>query len=1113
MLTIHKASAGSGKTYQLAREYIKYILGKKTDEGSYTLEPVQGERHRKLLAITFTNKATEEMKRRIVHQLAVLAGMEPGWKKKSDYLDDFVKEFGCTERQLAEAAADALRGVLFDFGALNISTIDSFFQSILRSFAREAEVNGNYSIEIDQKEIIEESVDEMLSLINRANPTRETRWLLNWIEKYMLSRIEKGEKFSILDRSVYLHSDLIDFISQLTNDDFRENEADIIDYLREEGRLEKFISAVSRLPLQYMERVRAAADEVFRLLGDRETNPGLNSHLYNAITNWGKTGLYINKQGKIEVPATVIKIYNGESSMTVKTKKFNASPELEAAVLKCIDEILQSIPAHTFLSIIRANLYQLGIMRPLADRLDLYRHEHQAILLADTNKIINSIISDTDSPFLYERLGTRYEHYLIDEFQDTSVSQWENLEPLLRETEASGLDSLIIGDVKQSIYRFRNSDSSLLGNLDRTFEGSTVRGDLPSENTNWRSSADVVTFNNAFFSRLAAVTGFSSIYANVVQGISPKHKNHRGYVEFTVFDEKAMTGTDKKSEVVDYMAAHLRRQLDSGYRPCDIAFLVRTKSEGEKIINRLRVLAAADPTWPQMRIVSDKSLVIETVPAISYIVSQLRLLSASDSRKDKRSATERERALFVNEYESRLSALSDPAAALTGAVEKMRNVKKGLDTITLPSLPAMTDHDMISLVEGLIRGLTPDARRRDALALATFQDMVASFVNHGNSDLRAFLEWWDYRGHLMSVPTAKDEEAINVLTMHKSKGLEWKCVFVPFADLWTNNKADIKWFDIRGKLPDVDPDIIPPMVPIAVSKKLENTPLAAEYAQSQKDALADDLNLLYVALTRATDELIVGLNSSTHTDIGKAQLDVLAPLPGDLDGALISEVPSEKEDEEDENEEASSSPIWQQRLTMGSPTKPQASEAERSTAIEASSSTELEGYPIEPVRNMWKGTQLQLDAFNHIDIARERGLIVHEVMAGVRHKEDVDDALRRFRITPDGVNMTGEEFEALASLIRTRVDNPLAAEWFVNTRQVMMERSIAVPGKKPRRFDRVVWTSGGEIHIVDYKTGHQPSKRYRKQMAEYKRLISTLYTQPVRAFLYYLDSGEIVEMY
>ncbi|MDE6557393.1 MAG: UvrD-helicase domain-containing protein, partial [Duncaniella sp.] len=747
--------------------------------------------------------------------------------------------------------------------------------------------------------------------------------------------------------------------------------------------------------------------------------------MYKALKKWS--------EGVIPGGKTIADVNSGATDIVTKSSKFSPSDAQREAILQACSDVVEFTGNSTLVSLVRENLYQLGLMRPLADRLDEYRREHQAILLSDTNKIINSIIEDTDSPFLYEKIGNRFEHYLIDEFQDTSKSQWENLRPLLLETDSNGHDSLIIGDVKQSIYRFRDSDATLLMNLPDEFENSVVTGDEPSENTNWRSLKEIVYYNNTLFRYLAAALGFSSLYSNVEQQVSPANSADKGMVEINIFDEKKIKEQDRDTPeiVTRHILRHICRQINAGYKPCEIAILVRTKAEGENIIAHLRRMQGEDPAIPRFRMISDKSLLIKTVPSVAFLISTLRLLSASDGKQSAKDASQREQAFFVNEFESNLMQTAECSSALKQAVGKINALKEGPDAISLPELPEMANLDMSSLVEMLIGTMSEDVRRRDNLALTTLQDLVTTFVGRGHSDIRAFLEWWDERGHKTSIPAGKDQEAINILTIHKSKGLEWKCVFVPYAAFNRPPFADIKWFDIRGLISGISADTTPPFVPIRVKKDLENTLLRSDYESLKKEETGDRINLLYVALTRATDELIVGLTNSPSTEIGKEQLDVIDQVMAELKGT--SETPADDSEGEEES-------FIEKTYLYGAPTSPRKENKSTPTAIEPVDSVIIPEYHVEPGRDMWENTKIESENFNHIDVARERGVIVHEIMAAIRTQDDLEEALRRFRLTVDGVNMSQRDFEALSDLIRLRVKNPQAKKWFDSSaRRILME--------------------------------------------------------------------------
>ena len=393
------------------------------------------------------------------------------------------------------------------------------------------------------------------------------------------------------------------------------------------------------------------------------------------------------------------------------------------------------------------SLYQLGLLSSVMELVDHFRRENATLLLSDTNSLLAKIIGDEDSPFLYEKLGVRFHHYLIDEFQDTSLSQWANMRPLLRESLAYDYDNLVIGDEKQCIYRFRNSDPSLLHNLhtEKWAAGRTVvRGDSVSENTNWRSSADVVRFNNSIFTSIARLWGFEDVYSNVEQQVSTKHASHRGYVLMSCLD----AALSPEEEALEQMAREMRRQLESGYTPGDIAILVRQSKDGEKVIRYLEELRKTDPTYPQFDIISDKSLLISHSDAVANIISRLRMLSSIDVTSDPRRKSTREVARIINDYETAFTSGVAPEEALGQAIDLMRKRAEATAEGETPLEDAsLHGVDLISLVESVINThVDPRLRDTDSVYITAFMDLLSKFVSQGRADIRSFLQWWDESG-------------------------------------------------------------------------------------------------------------------------------------------------------------------------------------------------------------------------------------------------------------------------------------------------------------------------------------------------------------------------------
>lgn len=1111
MINIYKASAGSGKTFTLAREYIKLILGHKNENGDYVLSRKYRNSHRSVLAITFTNKATEEMKSRIIHELAVIAGCEKGWTDKSPYESYLCDTFRCSPEELRLRAGDALRDLLYDFNFFSISTIDSFFQLILRAFAHEADVSGNYDVELDDAAVTSMGVDQLFQDLNHGKETKRTKYLIRWLSSYMTQMIENGKTFNIFNRSNNVYSDFIKFISGITDDCFRANEDKVIAYLSDLSQFEQFKDAVYHEIRDVKAETATACRTAIDAIQAGNLNECLSKRLYDSLLGWGKDGYSPTSNGDLQAAITSV----CEDIDNAYTKKHINSPLRNETVDGLITNAAERCKfCHKQISelrIISDNLYQLGLFSTIIEYIDRYRRENSTILLSDTNSLLTHIIGGEDTPFLFERVGQWFSHYLIDEFQDTSLSQWQNLRPLIRESLSYDHDNLVIGDEKQCIYRFRDSDPSLLHNLhdEPAVKGrAKISGDTLAENTNWRSSVNVIRFNNTLFSAIAKNIGFDDIYRNVGQQISPKHISLDGYVRLSIFDAKE---DDPVGRALAELTKDLRRQLISGYRPGDIAILVRKWSEGELIIRHLEAERLADPTFPSFRIVSDNSLRVSRSPAVSLIISQLRLLCASDYPIKGHKKTQKEIAAIVNTYEGAQSNGAKPSDALSLAITYGKNASantncenksNGIDASNT------TDIDLITLIESIIDKCIPkESLRCDNLFLTAFQDLVSDFVSHGNGDIRSFLNWWDDKGHKATVAGAADDSSLNILSIHKSKGLEFPCVHIPFAELSESNQSDISWFEIDD-IPGIPSSITPPMLPLAISKSMEGTMFEDQYNIIQSQKQLDRLNLLYVAFTRAVDELCIGIKTggkgkNFSPEIYDGLIKCTPEFVGELNsinGVTVNDF----------------SPFTAIHLdadgvvTLGTPTVPREKATAQKTAMSPSDLTDMPDYYIRPGKSIWENTKL--DRYKDMAVARDRGIILHDLMAHIRKPHDIPNAINMLRLAPEAKMLTEDDIQEIQHLITQRVNDERVAAWFNNYDRLLIERPIAIDREKTRRPDRIVWGHDGKVYVIDYKTGSQAPEKYRKQVNEYVDILNSLGHANVTGHLYYLDSGDIVDL-
>lgn len=712
-LTVYKASAGSGKTFRLAYEFIRHQLGYRDDStGRYRLAPASahgGNRHRAILAITFTNKATEEMKRRIVRELAVLAGAPLVSHRRSDYAAMLTAEFGCTGRELQSAARQALTDLLYDFNFFNVSTIDAFFQNVLRVFAREAELSGNYEVELNDDYAIETGVDSMLSAVTKEygageSLTPQMRQLASWLHRYMIAQIDDGQAFNLFNRTSSLRSRLIGFIKSLTGEDFKYNEQAIREYVDDPARMERFERELMQLRRDTRDSITAGAAKVFTLVSrngypENYLERGINS-LLRAWASGECRPLTDAQRSRID--ADPAKRYYAAIA-----KAGLIDSEIDSTVVEC----MRAIDRYDELDTVAAQIYSLGLFGHVLRHINEFRHDNNLILLSDTNNLLREIIGDNATPFVYERVGLWLRHFLIDEFQDTSSLQWDNLRPLVETSLAEANDNLIIGDEKQCIYRFRNSDPSLLrSKVEEQFPGRVrLEGNTAESNTNYRSSREVIEFNNTLFTRMATDLGIGDLYRNVVQKAGPGAPS--GYV----FMQGVKGADGTKASFVEaslaMTAREIARQLSSGYSQSDIAILVRSNSEADTVIDYLLSQAKEIPGLEGLQVLSDDALTIQSCSAVRLIVNDLKrmdtMLTASVSG---RYTTNADYHSIVREFDSLRNGGLSASDALSTAVSRYM----AHDTATVGTTPS--HHDTATSLYSLGRASHSRAIRRSTPA-------------------------------------------------------------------------------------------------------------------------------------------------------------------------------------------------------------------------------------------------------------------------------------------------------------------------------------------------------------------------------------------------------------
>lgn len=1148
MLTIYKASAGSGKTFTLAREYILLLLGIKDPEAAalqgnivpgtaprpYRLNLIQGEkprlaennRHRAILAITFTRKATEEMKTRIINELRKLS-QNPD---SSDYVCDLERDLHCSRPDLALCSRLALKQLLFDYQNFNVSTIDAFFQRVLHTFARELDIQSDYTVELNDKDAMQSAVGSMLDQFNASAPGSTP--LEGWLYAFMSEKIEEGRSGNFLNRQSYVHRSLVAQLAEIGRESFKPYFDRMKAYLADEGRpLDAFRRAVYAQLSPIQARIRDLACSTF--------GPGGIEPEWLAVKSVTQIVLDIIDGKEISVSnltktAYVKDMADGRPDKKA-FKKGKGSDELTPRVHDFFAQLLALTARKEYLKAVRDSLTQLSLLSYAWPHLEMFSKNNNTLLLSNTNHLLQSIIGGCETPFVYERMGMRLKHFLIDEFQDTSQMQWANLRPLVR-NDIEEQDSLVIGDEKQSIYRFRNSDSSILhSQVQADFDNNYVAtGHEPDRNTNYRSSADVIRFNNTLFSIIAESLGIAG-YENVVQSIKKDNLGYRGMVRCA---EKPKTD----EETFDLMAEQILRQInDGGYRQSDIAILVNTNKEARRVIEHL--LANYQGV---LNVASDEALMVASSSAVQMVISVLKAIdqAASDTSEPGQAKgiypTRPEVIQKINRYqyfigkgprtpEEEADRELFATRAMIRALSEAASPELGIDGVLdlqPDSLPA--------LVEAVIHNhFSADERKRHGAYLCALLDAVADFCANNIVSLHGFIEWWDEHSSHLTIGADSNANALKVMTVHKSKGLEFHCVHIPLCtwsismgrspDVWTTMSDEF----VCSLFPGMDPEdarrLAPPAVFVNLSSvhRLPDSPFNKDYAIEYDAAVADTLNKTYVAFTRAKSELCLwykpaasgstigyhlcqafkkGLPDTVRPD---AMTDLAAMDCGDglcLLGSPSMAPPAKSADDSTAPETIPYTvyPTAGSSLLMGA-----------DTGRELESDIDDIAMPPQPV------AETDADSAEAMDMLQD-GLAMHEIMSRVKRPADVDRAVRmvcgRLKSAPE----TAGQYACLARRL-TSMPAPEIRRWFVDFERVLTEAPIYIRGNDAvKRPDRVVVCPDGSVDIIDYKFTSNPShagmRQHTDQVSRYASLLREMGHQRVRAYLVYPRLDRIIEV-
>ncbi|WP_308272317.1 UvrD-helicase domain-containing protein [Prevotella sp.] len=1080
-LTIYKASAGSGKTFTLSVEYIKLLI---KDPQSY----------RSTLAVTFTNKATEEMKLRILSQLYGIWKLLPDSKS---YIDKIKEDLDVTEEYMSERAGIALHNIVHNYSYFRIETIDSFFQSVLRNLARELDLTANLRIELNDYQIERNAVDELINSLD------ENSELLTWIMEYIRENMDDDKDWNVI-------GNIKRFGENIFREYYKTNSKKLNERLLEEGFFKQYTTKLRQMRNEAEVEMQNEAAQFF----DALNHNGIEIDDLNNGKN-GPAGYFIKIKKGIYNNTIVTKrlqkvLDEGSESSWVKQK---SSKETQDIVRELANSTLTPLVHHAE-NVRQKNWYiygsavltlrhlnQLRLLNSIENKVRMMNVEQNRFLLSDTHTLLHSLIRDTDSPFIFEKIGNYLENIMIDEFQDTSTVQWQNFKVLLEECMSHGEQqgNLIVGDVKQSIYRWRSGDWRMLNNIEREFPYLNSMLNVCSLDTNFRSSRRVITFNNAFFKRASELEyadqksstpdtsspeQLKKAYSDVAQKV-PSFRDNHGYVSINLLPNE-----DYRQQALQKTAEAVSLLLDSGANYSDIAILVRSND----IIQLIAEFFANE--LPDVKIVSDEAFRLDSSVSVNIIVNAMLWLTHPDNILAKAYIAKAYQTYVLEKSEQETNKLFATAEGIDSALP-CALIDKRDDLLTMP---------IFELAEQIYTLFNIGNIKGEDAYLYAFYDALTDFIANNTADIDSFVEEWNDSIAAKTIQ-ASVIDGIRIITIHQSKGLEFEHVVIPFCD-WTLEKGNTIWCT-----PQVEPYNELPLIPVDFSaSQMKGTIYEFDYNEEHLQNCVDNLNLLYVAFTRAASSLFViaqrGTPSSRSYIVEQAITDIK------LEGSSLDGDPSDKKAEllfsygeleivETKAKKKSDNIFTPEVENMN------VDMATFSNKVEFKQSNKSRDFVADDDENTDDDDRKQLSYI-------KTGKILHYLFSTINTTDDIDTSLAQLEM--DGlIEESDTNIKRLRDMLHKRFSNRQVADWFSSRWTLFNECTIldydaATDTVREHRPDRVMKDEKtGEVVIVDFKFG-SPRPEYVEQVNRYKALTQNMGYPNVKGYLWFVYSNRIEEV-
>ncbi len=1058
---IYKASAGSGKTYSLVYEYLKILI---TNPNEY----------KHILAVTFTNEATGEMKMRVLKQLKILADTP----HESAYLNRLIEECDADDFHVQRRAQESLGNILHDYSNFNISTIDTFFQRILRSFAKDLGISAVYNLQLDKDPAIQEVTEKVIANTNDQN--KQSRWLMN----AAIEKIEAGKNWNI-------RHELKELFKQTFKENYQVKEAQIREsFVNEESieQLNTHLKVQIRTFENTIEKICNQCNIIIQQYGlTRSSFSGKDRSFYGWVNKLASGDYKPAGSTFLKALDHVDGWYTKTTEPPVKESIINAyHTGLNDELKKLHEYYTQNISTYQTNELIKQNLAYFVMLESLDEEMKNYKEENDVIFISDTNQFINEIIGNNDESFIFEKAGNHFHHYLIDEFQDTSHLQWNNFKPLISNAVSQNHTSLVVGDVKQSIYRFRNGDWRLLheqaGKDIQTHEVIIL-------NENYRSCENVIRFNNTLYKIAPDIIAkiynndvktlnewshkFKECYWGQEQMIPQKSVGSGGYVHLHFFEK--IKGDDEnitnEEQQLEQLEKDIHDALHRGYRPCDIAVLVFTKKQAYAVAAQLRGFVEKNKLGDQLNIVTQSSLTISKAHTVRVLIAALKYLI---NKKDEVSLGQ-----VYAEYLQYLKGDTNIDFTSRKEGEKMEAFSSSEKLIRSMPLQILVNH--------LIHLFELEKEGNEHIFLQHFKDAIFDYLKKYPDDLKTFLEWWEESSDKFQVQVPQNEKSLQIITIHKSKGLEFDMVFIPFAT-WnfddTGLKADLLWLD-------VEKDNIQRTLPVKYDKRMIDTPFMEDYLKNKFYNYLDKLNLLYVATTRAVKELYIYTDKTASSTEENPRASVKT---------LLNEITSSPIESGDLYVSLSDCMLENSEIMeIGEKTIPGVHESKNNTT-----SIEVSGIYTNIFNSLSikkNAVDLRNEQLNKQEEAKHIGNLFHLIVAQSDSLETALHILEKYKIER---KINAGLYSVFKTQLEALFDQDLMKELLANYSNYA-EYSFC-DGKEILKPDKVL-VNEKEVIVIDFKTG-KPSSKYIDQVKNYARAAHLIFNKPVKGYLYYTINNQ-----